>query len=84
MMDDMSGTLLQGVIDCAFMEEDGWVLVDYKTDRIIDEEAFCERYHMQLNWYGRALERITGKPVKEMWLYAIRKGKAYKVERTDT
>ncbi len=83
-MDEMSGTLLQGVIDCAFMEEDGWVLVDYKTDRIIDEEAFCERYHMQLNWYGRALERITGKPVKEMWLYAIRKGKAYIVDRTDT
>ena len=81
LMDDAGGTLLQGVIDCVFMETDGWVLVDYKTDRISDEEAFCQRYAMQLEWYARALERITGQPVKEMWLYAIGKGKAYAMPR---
>ena len=74
-------TLLQGVIDCAFMEEDGWVLLDYKTDRIDDEEAFIQRYAMQLEWYARALEKITGSPVKEMWLYALGKAKAYPVPR---
>lgn len=74
-------TLLQGVIDCAFLEQDGWVLVDYKTDHIADEDAFVQRYAMQLEWYARALERITGKPVKEMWLYALRQGKAYPVSR---
>lgn len=76
------GALLQGVIDCAFAEDDGWVLVDYKTDRIHDEAAFCLRYAMQLEWYARALERISGKPVKEMWLYAIGKRKAFEIERT--
>ena len=73
------GTLLQGVIDCAFEEDGAWVLVDYKTDRIEDESAFVERYAMQIDWYARALERITGKPVKERYLYAIGKGKLYGV-----
>ncbi|MBE5803071.1 MAG: helicase-exonuclease AddAB subunit AddA [Clostridiales bacterium] len=75
------GTLLQGVIDCAFMEDDGWVLLDYKTDYITDDEAFIQRYAMQLEWYARALEKITATPVKEMWLFALGKGKAYQVER---
>ena len=78
---DEEGTLLQGVIDCAFEEDGRWILVDYKTDRIIDEEAFVLRYAMQLNWYARALETVTGKPVAEMWLYALSRGKAYPVER---
>lgn len=74
-------TLLQGVIDCAFQEEGSWILVDYKTDRIQDEEAFVQRYAMQLEWYARALERITGQPVREMWLYALSQGKSYQVSR---
>ena len=37
---DEDGTLLQGVMDCVFREDDAWVLVDYKTDRIEDEQAF--------------------------------------------
>ena len=79
---DEQGTLLQGVIDCAFEEDGCWVVVDYKTDHIVDEEAFIQRYTMQLNWYARALEAITGKKVSEMWLYALSRGKAYPVERT--
>ena len=79
-MDDAQGTLLQGVIDCAFLEDGQWVLVDYKTDHITDEDAFRERYAMQVAWYARALAKITGKPVKEAWLYAIGKRKAYRME----
>jgi len=77
-MDD-KGTLLQGVIDCAFLEDDQWVLVDYKTDRIQDEDAFMQRYEMQLDWYARALERITGKAVMEKYLYSISKTREYKL-----
>ncbi len=73
------GTLLQGVIDCAFREEDGWVLLDYKTDRIENENAFIQRYEGQLAWYARALERITGLPVKEKVLYSLGQGKAYQL-----
>lgn len=81
LLDDQTGTLLQGVIDCAFMENGEWILLDYKTDRIVDEEAFCTRYSMQIEWYARALERITGKNVRQLWLYAIRKRKAYQMKR---
>lgn len=73
------GSLLQGVIDCAFLENGAWVLVDYKTDRIEDEEAFIQRYKLQIDWYAKALERITGTPVKERYLYSISKGKAYQL-----
>ncbi len=78
---DAGDTLLQGVIDCAFEEAEGWVVVDYKTDRFEDEEAFKMRYAMQIEWYARALERISGEPVSEMWLYAIGKRRAYQMKR---
>ncbi len=79
-LEDHAGTMMQGVIDCAFEEDDGWILVDYKTDRIDDEDAFIQRYQMQLAWYAKALETITGKRVREKWLYAIGKRKAYRVD----
>ena len=73
------GSLLQGVIDCAFTEQGQWVLVDYKTDRIEDEDAFIQRYQLQIDWYAKALERITGKPVKERYLYSIGLAKAFRL-----
>ena len=72
------GTILQGVIDCAFLEDGEWVLVDYKTDRIVDEEAFILRYREQIEWYARALEQITGLKVKEKCLYSINLGKVFR------
>ena len=74
------GTLLQGVIDCAFFEDDGWVMVDYKTDRIYDETSFLQRYEGQLAWYARALATITGIPVKEKYLYSLSLGKVFAME----
>ncbi len=75
------GTLLQGVIDCAFREADGWVLCDYKTDFIEDEQAFRQRHAGQLRWYQRAVEALTGIPVKEMWLWSLRLSKGFSVEK---
>ncbi|MBV6431906.1 MAG: ATP-dependent helicase/nuclease subunit A [Bryobacteraceae bacterium] len=54
--------LLEGVIDLAFEEEGGWVVVDFKTD--LDVETMAARYRAQLAWYAVALERITGRPVR--------------------
>ena len=73
------GMIVQGMIDCAFREEDGWILLDYKTDHIEDETAFVEEYRPQLEWYAVALRELTGKPVKESWLYALSVDKAYKL-----
>ena len=72
--------LVQGVIDCAFREGDGWILVDYKTDRVDDEEAFKAVYRPQLAWYAEALRELSGLPVNEMWLYSISKQKPVRVD----
>ncbi len=76
---DERGTILQGVIDCAFLEDGAWVLVDYKTDRIADEDAFIQRYQGQIDWYAAALEKITGLAVKEKCLYSINLGKIFRL-----
>ncbi len=69
--------LLQGVIDCFFEELDGIVLVDYKTDYVPDgkEESIKERYRLQIHYYSRALEILTGKKVKEKYIYLFWNGK---------
>lgn len=64
--------LLQGIIDCYFYENDEIVLIDYKTDYVrtkADIEKISERYRLQLELYARALEKITGRHVKEKKLY---------------
>ena len=73
------GMILQGMIDCAFREGDGWILLDYKTDRIRDEQDFAEEYRPQLEWYAAALRDLTGKPVRESWLYALSVDKAMRI-----
>ncbi|SHK47522.1 DNA helicase/exodeoxyribonuclease V, subunit A [Clostridium cavendishii DSM 21758] len=62
---------LQGVIDCFFEEDDGIVLLDYKTDYVeLDKiEEILEKYKIQINLYTETIEKITGKKVKEKWLY---------------
>ena len=76
-------TMVQGIIDCAFPEDGEWVLIDYKTDRDTEPETFVPRHEAQMNWYRVAVERLTGRPVKEMWLFALRAGKAFAVERRE-
>ena len=59
--------ILQGVIDCCFLEDERWVLIDYKTDGILPgvSAADAARKHArQVNLYAHALERLTGIPVK--------------------
>ena len=63
--------LIQGIIDMYFVEGDGIVLLDYKTDRIDSMEALRQRYEMQIDYYQEALERLTHLPVKERILYSF-------------
>lgn len=70
--------LVQGIIDAYFEEEDGLVLVDYKTDRFPKKEgeAFLIRqYEKQLQYYAKALTSITGIPVKEKIIFSFHLGK---------
>ena len=69
--------LVQGTVDCCFIEDGQWVLMDYKTDRG-DAQTLRERYRPQLSVYALALERITGIPVREKLLCLL--GQAQTVE----
>jgi hypothetical protein len=63
--------LLQGIIDCYFVENGEIVLIDYKTDFVENHniEKIKEKYRVQIECYQEALERITGKKVKEKYIY---------------
>lgn len=65
--------LIQGIIDAYIEEEDGMILVDYKTDRVGEGggEMLKNRYEKQLLYYSRALAQMTQKPVKTAVLYSL-------------
>ena len=68
--------IVQGIIDVFFEEEDGIVLLDYKTDMIREDGAqtLINRYRAQMDNYKMAIEKSTGKKVKEIILYSFSLG----------
>lgn len=65
-------TYLTGTIDLIFREDREWVLIDYKTDAIRDDDhlrQLKEYYWPQVEVYKNSWERITGEPVKEIGLF---------------
>ena len=74
--EDKKGTeiLLQGTIDCFFIEEDGkMVLVDYKTDNVSKDMAGerANHYKIQIDCYNEALFNIFGKRPDESYIYFL-------------
>lgn len=79
-MDDV--ILIQGIIDCFFLEGEDAVIIDYKTDEVFKGgiEALKEEYSPQILSYKEAVEKITGRKVKECFLYLFDIGEAVKIE----
>jgi ATP-dependent helicase/nuclease subunit A len=69
--------ILEGVIDLAFLEGDGWVIADYKTDVGTDPDFARRRqtYRRQVDLYAEAWTRLTGDPVKERVLFFTAQGR---------
>lgn len=63
--------MVQGACDCAFRENGELTVVDYKTDRIENEEEFIEKYSSQLLLYKKALTLCTGIPVGKTLIYSF-------------
>ena len=57
------GTLLEGVVDLAFLENGTWTVVDYKTDRELAASGEA-RYRRQVALYASAVSQATGCPVR--------------------
>ncbi len=73
--------LLQGVVDCAMVDDDGIVILDFKTDRVTEDDLPEKLllYKPQISTYAKALSRIYQKPVKAAYLYFFRLGKTVTV-----
>ncbi|MFE6077061.1 helicase-exonuclease AddAB subunit AddA [Paenibacillus sp. NPDC057886] len=75
--------LVQGIIDCLYEVDGELVLLDYKTDRVLEHrgglDKLTENYRFQLELYGRAIEDILGRKVDRKWLYFFDGGHAVKL-----
>jgi len=61
-------TVLRGTIDLVYQDDDGWHIVDHKTDRIRDVGTlsalpFQHPYRQQVRRYARFWHLLTGEPV---------------------
>lgn len=83
-MRDDKEVIVRGIIDCFFEEDGQIVLLDYKTGNRRDMDsgnydAIKERYSMQMELYKEALQKATGKSVKETYLYLTDVGEFIKI-----
>lgn len=63
---------LQGIADCIFEQEDGYVIVDYKTDGVNSMQQLADMYALQVKIYKSAFAKILDKPVKHCVLYSFK------------
>jgi ATP-dependent helicase/nuclease subunit A len=66
--------ILQGVIDALFQGPTGWVLVDFKTDRLTGEDiesVALTRYAAQVRWYTKAAAQVMGVSITECYLVML-------------
>jgi ATP-dependent helicase/nuclease subunit A len=64
--------VVQGKLDCSFIENGKAVLIDYKTDNITDEDEYRRLYTSQLSIYADALTQCTGFSVEEKYIYSFK------------
>ena len=74
---------VQGIADMFFIEDDGIVLVDYKTDKTDDEQKYKDDYKLQLDIYKEALEKEFSVPVKQMIIYSFTLGRFIDLEKPE-
>lgn len=71
--------VIQGSVDLVFEEDGKLIILDFKTDRITDEEKLKTAYAEQLNIYAAACAKIFEKPIGECLLYSFKLGKIVKI-----
>jgi len=63
--------IVQGCVDCVFAEEDGLVIVDFKTSRLKTDQEFRDKYVKQLEIYSKAMSETYNLPIKEQIIYSL-------------
>lgn len=75
-----TNSMLRGIIDLAFLEDDHYILVDYKTDYVTSPEELVTEYREQLMLYKGALSLITELPVTSCYIYSTQLQRSIIVE----
>lgn len=80
-IDEEEKILVQGVIDCLWWEEGGWIILDYKNDYVPQDKTadFAKKYQGQINLYTKAIETIYKQRVKERFLYLFQHAQYLKI-----
>jgi ATP-dependent helicase/nuclease subunit A len=73
--------LVHGIIDCVFEEDGGYVLLDYKSDRVSEENVSdaLKRYAVQMDVYKKAFEAASGDRIKQSLIYFMRLGRSFEL-----
>lgn len=71
--------MIQGIIDMYFENEEGIVLVDYKTDKVESELELIKRYKKQLDYYEEALAKLTNEKIVKKYIYSFSLKKAIEI-----
>ncbi|MCB0998987.1 MAG: UvrD-helicase domain-containing protein [Acidimicrobiales bacterium] len=70
---EVDGEGVYGIVDAIWMEDGRFVVVDFKTDHVLESPAvLAERYRPQLAAYAGALRAATGREVAETLLCVAR------------
>lgn len=80
-IDSYDGTLLSGVIDLFFEEDNHLVLLDYKTDSVRKEDVkeHAKMYKEQINLYKTAINKAFDKEVKQSYIYFLSVGEIVEI-----
>ena len=72
--------IVQGAIDCVFLENNNFVIIDYKTDKISNKQDILDKYLPQLELYKLAFEQIQNLKVTEIGIYSFYNSEYYCVK----
>jgi len=75
-----SKSIIQGVIDMYYLNDDNtYTLVDFKTDNLLIESEYINRYKLQLDIYKEAIEKLTSIKVSKVYIYSFKLGKEIEI-----
>ncbi|MCD4785974.1 MAG: UvrD-helicase domain-containing protein [Candidatus Eremiobacteraeota bacterium] len=80
---ELDGTVTRGFIDLVIKTNDGFIVIDYKSDDVTPNKIpdhVKNEYSMQIDIYGEAMKKITGGSVDSIYYYFATPGIAYKVK----
>lgn len=72
--------LLQGIADCLIFEDDGIIIVDYKTDQTNNEQVLHDRYQYQIKLYSDAISKAFKQKVKQGVIYSLYLNKSIEID----